>query len=179
MLDQILALVQQYGQNTIVQNPDVPNEHNDAAMKLAGESILDGLKGAMQSGQLPQLMGLIAAGQSMMQNPVVKQIVFSFSEKLVSQAGINTAQAQGVAGDTVQQVLQGAIAKLSSGDAQSADLMAMAQSFLGAQGGSGLGSLVSALDKNHDGKVDMQDAVAGIVGNGALGALAGKLLSGK
>jgi hypothetical protein len=178
MLDQILALVKQCGEQTIVQNPQVPNEHNEAALKLAGDSIFDGLQSAVQGGQLSQLIGFVGAGQSMMQNPVVQHIIQSFATKLTSHTGIEGSKAQEVALDTVQQVLQGALSQFGA-SAQSEDIMGLAQSFLGGQGSLGLGSLTTGLDKNNDGKVDMQDAVAGIVGNGALGQLAGKFFTGK
>ena len=58
MLDQILALVKEHGQSTIVNNPDVPNQHNDEAINVSANAILNGLQSSLSQGGLPQLIAL-------------------------------------------------------------------------------------------------------------------------
>jgi len=44
MIEQLTQLVNQFGGDAVVNNPAVPNEHNDAVMEHASGSILDSLK---------------------------------------------------------------------------------------------------------------------------------------
>lgn len=87
MLDQLINLIQQSGQAQVVNNPAIPNEQNDRVMQEAGSSIMDGLQQAIGgSGGLGQLMKMFGQGGSphglgsLMQNPLVQNIVSQFSE---------------------------------------------------------------------------------------------------
>jgi hypothetical protein len=170
MLDQILDLVKQYGQSTIVENPAVPNQHNDQALGVTASAITTGLKSAIEGGNLPQLLCLLGNSEELMKSPIVQSIIRSVTQEYTNKLEVSPENAPAVATDTVQQVLAGALSKFSAGGG--ADFAALAQSFLGGQSG----SLTSALDVNKDGKVDMGDAISKLTGNNALGTLAGKIL---
>ena len=174
MLDQILALVNQFGQSTIVENADVPNQHNEAALGLTANAIMTGLKGAVAQGALPQLLGMMGNTHELTKSPVVQSIIQSLTKEFTSKLSLSADKAGGVAANTVQQVLSGFLGKMSASGGT--DLVAMAQSFLAGQSANGLSGLAAALDVNHDGKVDLNDAVAKVTGDSALGAAAGKLL---
>ncbi len=44
MFENLLKLVQEYAQDAIVNNPEVPNEKNDAAIKATSDGIVTALK---------------------------------------------------------------------------------------------------------------------------------------
>ena len=58
MFEQLTDLVKQFGGDAVVNNPAVPNEHNEAVMNEASASILDGLKGMVANGNVSDLAGL-------------------------------------------------------------------------------------------------------------------------
>jgi hypothetical protein len=160
MLDQILALVREYGETTIVNNPAVPNEHNEAALNSASQSIVNGIQGAVSQGQLPQLLALLGSSENLMNSPMIKEMIASFGEQLKSQFSVAPEQASSVASDTIPKVLSGVLAQLGNANkGGTTDLMGMAQAFLSGQGNAGASSLTAALDVNKDGSVDLQDAL--------------------
>jgi hypothetical protein len=44
MFEQLTQLVQQFGEDAVVKNSAIPNEHNEAVMKEAGNSIFASLQ---------------------------------------------------------------------------------------------------------------------------------------
>ena len=59
MLDRLTQLIQQFGEQTIVKNQQVPNGLNDAVKKEAGNGLLDALSGIANSGQASLLTDLL------------------------------------------------------------------------------------------------------------------------
>jgi hypothetical protein len=179
MLDQILAMVKAHGETAIVQNPAIPNEHNDAAIGMAAQSIFSGIQGAVTSGALPQLMGLLGNSDSLMNSPVVKGILANFGEQLKTKLSFSPDQAATVAASALPNILSGVLAQFGGANGNSSDLMGLAQKLMAGQTGSVGSSLTSSLDVNKDGKVDIKDAISHLGGDdeSAMG-VAGKLLSG-
>ena len=50
MLEQISELVKQYGQEAVVNNPDVPNEENSAVLAETTNTITDGMQNMLAGG---------------------------------------------------------------------------------------------------------------------------------
>jgi len=50
MLEQLMDLIKQNAGDAVTNNPEVPNEHNDAVIAEAGHSIIGGLKNAGSEG---------------------------------------------------------------------------------------------------------------------------------
>ncbi len=59
MLDQLVQLVRENAQETVVANPAVPNEQNDAVIGEASHSIAEGLQSALANGNVNEVMGLL------------------------------------------------------------------------------------------------------------------------
>ncbi len=64
MLEQLLDLIKQQGEDTVVRNPAIPNEQNNQVLSEAGSSIMSGLQGALAGGGLSQVMKLLGGGAS-------------------------------------------------------------------------------------------------------------------
>src|SRR5690606_7174173 len=90
MLNQLMELVRDSGQQTVVQNPAVPNEQNEAVLQEASSSIYGGMQQLMQTGGAGALKSLFqGAEQGDMQNPAVQQVANQFSGNLTQKFGFD------------------------------------------------------------------------------------------
>lgn len=58
MFDQLMDLVKTYSTESIVNNPDVPNEQNEAVMQEATVSVTETLQQMLSNGQTKEVMSL-------------------------------------------------------------------------------------------------------------------------
>ncbi|MGX7668561.1 hypothetical protein [Flavobacterium pedocola] len=181
MLDQISELVKQFGGDAIVNNQNVPNEHNDAVMNETSSSILSGLKEMVASGNINDVAGLLNGGSADTSNPVVRQLTEQLSGNLGQKFGLSNEAASGVAGNMIPKVLGSLIGKAQDPNQPGFNVSDIVNSIGGGNAG-GLMDAVSkyggqfGLDQNNDGKVDMSDATTALSGKsgGFLGGLLGK-----
>ncbi|MEW5675910.1 hypothetical protein ABGT15_06315 [Flavobacterium enshiense] len=182
MLDQISELVKQFGGDAIVNNQNVPNEHNDAVMNETSSSILSGLKDMVANGNISDVAGLLNNANIDTSHPVVKQLTDQLSGNLGQKFGLSSDAASGVAGNMIPKVLGSLIGKAQDPNQPGFNV----SDIVNAIGGGNSGGLMDAvskyggqfgLDQNKDGKVDMSDATAALSGKsgGFLGGLLGKL----
>lgn len=182
MFDQLTQLVQQFGQEAVVNNNAVPNEHNDAVMNEAGSSIFSSLQKMASEGDIEQLAGLLQGNNAQNpSNPAVQQITQQLTGSLGEKFGLNSSTASGVASSLIPQILGGLVNKANdpkdsfqitdligaiSGDSAQTSGIMDAISKYGTQFG---------LDQNADGKLDMSDAIVVSKSSGGIGGLFGKL----
>ena len=145
MFEQIMQLIQQSGQQSVINNPDVPNEHNDGVLKEAGSTIMSSLGGLTEKGQVNEVL---AAPEG---HPAVQQIQGDFATNIIEKFGINPGAAGNIAATLIPTILS-AISNKTGG----MDLQSILQSFGGANGLSALGAKFG-LDKDKDGDVDLND----------------------
>lgn len=144
MFDQIMELIQQSGQQSVVNNPDVPNEHNEGVLKEAGRSIMSALGKLTQTGQVNEVLA------SPEGHPAVQEIQGNFATNIIQKFGINPGAAGNIAATLIPTILSAV-----SGKTGGLDLQSILQSF----GGGNLSSLGAkfGLDKDKDGDVDLND----------------------
>ena len=182
MFDQLTELVKQYGGDAIINNPAVPNEHNEAVMEEANGSILSGLKDMVASGNIGDLAGMLSGKTAIdMNNPVVAELAGKVTGNLGEKFGLSPDAAGSVAGGLIPQVLSGLVNKAQDTNQPEFNVQDIISSISDGQGG-GLMDLVSkyggklGLDQDGDGQVGMSDAVAAVTKkSGGLGGLLGKL----
>jgi hypothetical protein len=182
MFEQLTQLVQQFGQEAVVKNEAIPNEHNEAVMEEAGNSIFSSLQKIASEGGVEKLAGLLHGNNAQdPTNPAVQQITQQLTGSLGEKFGLNNSTSSGVAGSLIPQILGGLVNKvnnpndsfqitdligaISGGGAQTAGIMDAISKY-GTQFG---------LDKNADGKLDMEDALAVTKSRGGIGGFLGKL----
>jgi hypothetical protein len=182
MFDQLTQLVQQFGQEAVVNNKAVPNEHNEAVMNEAGNSIFSSLQKMASEGGVEKLAGLLQGNNAQdPSNPAVQQITEQLTGSLGEKFGLNNSDAAGVAGSMIPKILGGLVNKtndpndsfqitdligaISGGGAQTSGIMDAISKY-GTQFG---------LDQNADGKLDMNDAIAVSKNSGGIGGFLGKL----
>ena len=176
MFDELLNLVKGNSQEAIVNNPDVPNEQNEAVQAEATSSIMSTLQGMLASGGASQVLNLFNQSnqnnEAVQSHPVAQSMSTNLVSTLMSKFGIGGNQAGGIASMLIPMVLS----KLVSGGGQQQqqsgglNIQSIFNSLSGGKtGGMDISSLVSqfggnALDKNNDGKVDLADLTAAFSG---------------
>lgn len=195
MLEVLQGLIQQAGQGAVVQNPEVPNEHNEGVMSEVMQGLMGGLSNQANSqGGLGSLIGLLGGGAgnggNLMSNPIVGSIAQSVIGNLMEKFGLSNSAAAGVVGSMLPSVLGGLINKTNDPNDDSIDMGGLMGSITGGKtNGIDFGSLLSqGAGALADGKLDMNDLmnIAGSAmggqkqqGGGGLGSLLGGLFGGK
>lgn len=195
MLEVLQGLIQQAGQGAVVQNPEVPNEHNEGVMSEVMQGLMGGLSNQANSqGGLGSLIGLLGGGAgnsgNLMSNPIVGSIAQSVIGNLMEKFGLSNSAAAGVVGSMLPSVLGGLINKTNDPNDSSIDMGGLMGAITGGKtSGIDFGSLLSqGAGALADGKLDMNDLMnlAGSAmggqkqqGGGGLGSLLGGLFGGK
>lgn len=181
MLDQILDLVKQQGQQSVVQNPEVPNSDNNAVMMEAANTIAGGFQNTLSSGGLQSILSLFTGGgqsnsSSLLSNPLVSTMIGSLAGNLVKKMNLNPAVANGIANNIIPGVLSNLVSKTRSNDPanDSFDLNDLIASFTGGNpaqdnrqtNGFDFQGLIGQFtgDANGDGRVDLGDVVSAVTG---------------
>lgn len=176
MLENLLNLIRENAGDAVINNPAIPNEHNDAVVQEAGISILGGLQGLLASGGAKEVLSLFSNPSNVNSgNPIVQQLSGGFLQSLMSKFNLDSNQASGIASSLIPTVLsqlvnksnspadngfsvQGLFNTISGGSTSSLDIQGLVGKF--SQGG---------LDRDGDGDVDLQDLTAAFTGGGASG----------
>jgi hypothetical protein len=102
MLEQLMGLIQDHSQDAIVNNPAIPNEHNNDAMQTILGAITGGMQQQAQGGQggLAGLAGLLGGqagngGAGLMSNPIVAGIAQQAIGGLMQKFGMGNGAAAG------------------------------------------------------------------------------------
>ncbi len=177
MFEELLNLVKGNSEESIINNPDVPNEHNEAVQQEATSSIVSTLQGLLGGGgngaaQVLNLFHDNHNGSDVSNHPVSQSISQNLVGTLMSKFGLGGNQAGGIASALIPMVLSKLVGGASNNNGGGLNVQSIFNSLSGG-GTSGLNiaSLVSqfggaALDKNHDGHVDLADLTAAFAGAG-------------
>lgn len=194
MLEVLQGLIQQAGQGAVVQNPEVPNEHNEGVMGEVMQGLMGGLSNQANSqGGIGSLIGLLGGGTgnsgNLMSNPIVGNIAQSVIGNLMGKFGLSNSAASDVVGNMLPSVLGNLINKTNDPNDNSIDLGGLMGSITGGKtSGIDFSSILSqGAGALADGKLDMSDimnlassAMGGQKQNGGgLGSLLGGLFGGK
>ncbi|HEX5667861.1 MAG TPA: hypothetical protein VFX73_03595 [Chitinophagaceae bacterium] len=189
MLDQLLNLIQQQGQQAVVNNPAVPNEYNNEVLGEAGNSIMSGLQQALAGGGLSQVMNMFSQGGSsgggigsLLNNPMVQGIISQFTGSLTNRFNVDPSQAAGISQSLIPQVLSSFAGKVADPNDSSIDINGVMQSLTGGNtSGIDFQGLLSKFqgaggDFDGDGDVDLQDIIARVSGGASQSGGAGGLM---
>lgn len=64
MLEELINLVKEHAGDAIVNNPAIPNQHNDAAIRETASGIIKSLKSQMSGGNAGAITDLLKGGTS-------------------------------------------------------------------------------------------------------------------
>lgn len=127
MLEQISELVKYYGKDAVVNNPDIPNEENNAVMAEATNTITSGMQNMLAGGGLQDIISLFTGGSGngatkgngisgLLKNPMVIMMVGHLISKLIGKFKLNPAQASQVSNNLIPNVLRDLVTKTTSND---------------------------------------------------------------
>jgi hypothetical protein len=182
MFEQLTQLVQQFGQEAVVNNKAVPNEHNEAVLNEASSSVFSSLQNLASERGIEQLAALLNGNSAQIaSNPAVQQITQKLTGSLGEKFGLSEGSASNVAGNLIPQVLSGLMNKANDpkDSFQISDLIGAITG--NSSQASGVMDAISkygtqfGLDQNADGKLDMEDAIAVTKNSGGIGGFLGKL----
>lgn len=178
MLENLFNLIKEQGQGDVINNPAVPNEQNSAVLASATDSVAEGFQGVLAGGGLTDIMSMFGGTQnsaasssgigSLMNNPIVGNIISSFTNKLTNQHGIAPDQASGIAGSLIPNVISKLIGRTQDPNDNGFDMNSIIGSLTGGStqgGGFDLQGLLKkfgggGLDTDGDGKVEISDIVS-------------------
>lgn len=181
MLENLFSLIKENSTDTVINNPVIPNEQNDAVIADATHSVASGLQGMLAGGGLQDVLSLFsntnsnsAQGNGLLNNPIVSNIINSFTNKLTANHGIAPEQAGGIASSLIPTILSKLVNKTNDPNNSSFDIGSIISSLTGGGGQPGggnldLGALVSnftsgGLDVNHDGHIGLDDIISKVTG---------------
>jgi hypothetical protein len=172
MMEQLLSMIQQSSQEVVEQNPEVPNDQNEAVSNVASESIVGSIQSLISNGGAADLMSMFSGNNAAdASNPVMQTVTSDLSGNLQSRLGISSDKAGGLAASILPMIISKLFNK--SGNGGGFDLSSLIGSLTGGQGGGGgfnLGNITSmlggsGLDINKDGKTDFNDLTAALGGD--------------
>ena len=117
MLDNLFDMIKGLAGDAVINNPEVPNEHNDAVVAEATNTVAGGLQNLAAGGGLQSILSLFGGGgqqqgqNSLMSNPIVSMMIGHFASKLMSKYGLGTNQASNVASSLIPSVISNLINK--------------------------------------------------------------------
>jgi hypothetical protein len=180
MLEELFNLVKQQGADTVINNPAIPEDKNNAVLADATHSVADGLQGVLAGGGLQNVLSMFSnggnnsGGSSLLNNPIVSNIISNFTSKLTNNHGIAGNEASGIANSLIPGILSNLVNKTNDPNNSSFDIGGIISSLTGggnSAGGNGfdVSRLVSkftsgGLDANNDGHVGLDDIISKVTG---------------
>ncbi len=136
MLQELFNLVKGSAQESVINNPDVPNEHNNEVVAEATNTVASGLRNIVAGGGLQNLLSMFGSGgqqsgKGLLSNPIVNMMVGHFSEKLMSKYKMGGAQASNVSNSLIPNVIGNLINKTNDPDNNSFSLENLLSSITG------------------------------------------------
>jgi hypothetical protein len=104
MFEKLFLLVKNNAGTAVIDNPVVPAEHREAVMNDASSSIIEVLKGQLDSGKLKDLVKYFQFS-AIYENPLINSVVNRFANKLNNFYNISTAEAMKIAGGLIPPVM--------------------------------------------------------------------------
>lgn len=141
MLDNLADLVKGLAGDAVVNNPDIPNEHNNDVVAEATHTVAGGLQNMVAGGGLQNIISMFTgggqqssgSGGGLMSNPIVNMMIGHFAGKLMSKFGLNSNQASSVSNNLIPSVLNGLINKTNDPNNSSFTLDNLLHSLTGGQ----------------------------------------------
>jgi hypothetical protein len=108
MLKELFDLVRGNATETVISNPDIPNEYNDEVVAEATNTVASGFRNIVAGGGIQSLLSLFGGGsnkKSLLSNPIVSMMMGHFASKLMNKFNLNNNQANNLSGNLIPSVL--------------------------------------------------------------------------
>lgn len=172
MLENLFDLVKSQAGDAIINNPEIPNEHNDTAVQMASSSIFDTLKGAVNGGNLNDVVAMFTNGANNAgSNPLASIMQNNFVQSLMQKFGLGQGQASNIASSLMPNVLQNLVSKTNDPNDNSFNIQDMISKFTGdnsSVGGFDINSILSQFtgggNSQQQGGGGIMDTIKGLFG---------------
>jgi hypothetical protein len=167
MLDNLFNMVKELAGDAVVNNPEVPNEHNNDVIAEATKTVAGGLQNMVAGGGLQNILSLFggggqqSSGKGLMGNPIVSMMVGHFANKLMSKFGLGGGQASNVAQNLIPNVLSNLINKTNDPNNSSFTLDNLLNSLTG-----GASQQVAQQQQQQEGGFSFQNLISQFTGGG-------------
>lgn len=140
MLENLIQLVKENAGEAIINNPAVPNEHNDSAIEATAGLIFESLKNQFAGGNGAEMItNLFQGNEAAGSNPLAGGISNDVISGLVKKIGLSEGAASGIVSQLLPQVLESLKNKTNDPNDNSFDL----QGIIGALAGGEAGGLLN------------------------------------
>lgn len=151
MLKELFELVKGNATDTVINNPDVPNEYNNEVVAEATNTVASGMRNIVAGGGIQSLLSLFRGGggnkKSLLSNPIVSMMMGHFAGKLMNKFNMNNNQANSLSGNLIPNVLSSLINKTNDPNDSRFSLENLLGSITGNKGNTGGGGLQDVLQQ--------------------------------
>ncbi len=179
MLEELFNLVKETSGDAVINNPDVPNEHNNDVVAEATNTVASGLRNMVAGGGLQNIISLFTkkdnqsgGSSSLLSNPLVNMMIGHFAGKLMSKYNIGGSQANNVATSLIPNVIRNLISKSNDPNNSGFSLENLLNSITGGQ------TTKVVEEQQHSGNsgFNFQDLIGQFTGGGAQQSGGGSLM---
>src|SRR4026208_979276 len=175
MLKELFDLVKGEATETVINNPDVPNQYNNDVVAEATNTVASGLRNLVAGGGTQSVLSLFGGNtnkKSLLSNPVVSMMMGHFASKLMNKFNIGTNQANNLSGHLIPNVLGKLINKTNDPNDSAFSLEKLLASITGGRSneviprGGGIGGLLNQFNNGgvHDNGGGLLDIVKDLAG---------------
>ena len=174
MLKELFDLVKGEATDTVINNPDVPNQYNNDVVAEATNTVASGLRNLVAGGGTQNILSMFGGStnkKSLLSNPIVSMMMGHFASKLMNKFKMGTSQANNLSGNLIPNVLGSLINKSNDANDSAFSLEKLLASITGgrsnevASRGGGIGGLLNqfngASQSNGGGLLDIVKTLAG------------------
>jgi len=167
MLEELFNLVKGSATDSVINNPEVPNEHNNEVVAEATNTVASGLRNMVAGGGLENILSLFGSGQqgnskSLMSNPIVNMMIGHFSGKLMSKYNLGGKEANNVASNLIPDVMSNLINKTNDPNNSNFSLEGLLNSITGGK----VTQVAQEQQNTGNGGFNFQDLVGQFTGGG-------------
>ena len=174
MLKELFELVKGNATDTVINNPDVPNEYNNEVVAEATNTVASGMRNIVAGGGIQSLLSLFRGGggnkKSLLSNPIVSMMMGHFVGKLMNKFNMNNNQANSLSGNLIPNVLSSLINKTNDPNDSRFSLENLLGSITGNKSDTGGGGLQDVLRQFNGGGTNTGGGLMDIVKSLAGGA---------
>lgn len=169
MLEELFNLVKGVSGDSVVNNPDIPNEHNNDVVAEATNTVASGLRNMVAGGGLESIVSLFnnkgqqgSTSSSLLNNPIVNMMIGHFAGKLTTKYNVSGAQANNVARNLIPDVVSNLINKTNDPADNGFSLEGLLNSITGGQ----TAQVVQEKQNSGNSGFNFQDLIGQFTGGG-------------
>lgn len=140
MLENLISLVKENAKESIIDNPLIPNEQNNAACETAASSIFDSLKNIAGNGGIESITQILSNDGSA-QSTAVTEISGNVASELMKKFGLENSAANGIVQSLIPTVISQLSTKTNDPNDSSFDLKGIVGALTGGDTGGIFGKL--------------------------------------